>query len=172
MKHQICSLGTGCFWCTEAILSRVDGIAKVTAGYMGGHTDDPSYQDVCTGETGHAEIVQIEFDPAKISFEQILEWFWVMHDPTQLNAQGADVGTQYRTAIFYHDETQRETAERSKRAADASGRFSKPIVTEITAASHFFAAEGYHQDYYRLNKNASYCRAVIAPKLEKLDLDS
>lgn len=172
MAGEIAYLGTGCFWCTEAILSRVDGIDKVTAGYMGGHTEDPSYQDVCSGETGHAEIVQIEFDPSRISFEQILEWFWVMHDPTTLNAQGADVGTQYRSVIFYRDEAQRELAERSKAAAGASGRFSRPIVTEISPATHFYPAEGYHQDYYRLNENAPYCRAVIAPKLSKLHLDS
>jgi peptide-methionine (S)-S-oxide reductase len=172
MENQTASLGTGCFWCTEAILSRVDGIDKITPGYMGGHTEDPTYQDVCSGETGHAEIVKIQFDPARIGFEQILEWFWVMHDPTTLNAQGADVGTQYRSVIFYHDEAQREAAEQSKEAAGVSGRFSKPIVTEISAVSHFYPAEGYHQDYYRLNQSAPYCRAVIAPKLEKLDLDS
>ncbi len=176
MNTELATLGTGCFWCTEAVLNQVDGVVRAVSGYMGGHHEDPSYDDICTGETGHAEVVQVEFDPAQIRFSQILDWFWAMHDPTTLNAQGADVGTQYRSAIFYHSEAQREEALQSKQAYEASEDFSRkysqPIVTEITAASHFYPAEGYHQDYYRQNQAAPYCRAVIAPKLEKLDLDS
>ena len=169
---ELASLGAGCFWCCEAVMSQVEGVIEVTSGYMGGHTEDPTYEQVCTGETGHAEIIQVRFDPTRISYAQILEWFWGMHDPTTLNAQGADVGTQYRSAIFYHSQSQQETALASRKAAEESGRFSGPIVTEITTASHFWPAEGYHQDYYRLHKSAPYCRAVIAPKLSKLDLES
>ncbi len=159
-------LGAGCFWCSEAILERVDGIHDVVSGYMGGSVEDPSYKDVCTGTTGHAEVVEVHFDPSTIPLEELLEWFWEMHDPTTLNRQGADTGTQYRSVIFYENERQREIAETSR--ANAAPRFKDPIVTEIAPAGPFYRAEGYHQDYYRLNSGQPYCRAVIAPKLEKL----
>ena len=163
------TLGSGCFWCSEAVLEQVEGVRDVVSGYMGGDTPDPTYKEVCTGRTGHAEVVQVRFDPKVLPLDDLLAWFWKLHDPTTLNRQGADVGTQYRSAIFYHSEAQREAALRSMEAAQAD--FSDPIVTEITAAGTFYPAEDYHQDYYRANKNQGYCRAVIAPKLDKLDLE-
>lgn len=163
----IATFGAGCFWCVEAVLERLDGVHDVVSGYMGGVVEDPTYSDVCTGQTGHAEVVQVHFDASRISYDALLEWFWKLHDPTTLNRQGADTGTQYRSAIFVHDEEQRRAAEAS-RTAHAKD-FQSPIVTEITDASTFWVAEVDHQDYYRLNPNAGYCRAVIAPKLEKLD---
>ncbi len=168
---ETATLGAGCYWCIEAVLEQIDGVKGVTSGFMGGAVDDPSYEAVCSGTTGHAEVVQVEFDPAVLPYAELLEWFWRLHDPTTLNRQGADVGTQYRSAIFWHTEAQRETAEKSKRAADASGAFSSPIVTEITRASTFWPAKASHQEYYRNNKQQPYCRMVIAPKLKKLDLD-
>ena len=168
---EIATLGAGCFWCVEAVLEQLDGVESVESGYMGGRIDDPSYRDVCTGATGHAEVVQVRFDPAVIPYEEVLDWFWRLHDPTTLNRQGADVGTQYRSAIFVHSPEQREIAEKSKAAADASGVFAAPIVTEVTDASTFWVAEEDHQDYYRLNKTQGYCRMVIRPKLEKLGLE-
>lgn len=170
-KTEIATFGAGCFWCTEAVLQQVDGVLSVTSGYMGGDLPNPTYPAVCTGQTGHAEVVQVEFDPSVVSYEDLLAWFWRLHDPTTLNRQGADVGTQYRSVIFWHDQAQRQAAERSKAAAEASGEFHGPIVTEIVQASTFWPAEHYHQDYYELNKRQPYCRAVIAPKLEKLGLD-
>jgi peptide-methionine (S)-S-oxide reductase len=163
------TFGAGCFWCVEAVLEQLDGVTDVTSGYMGGHVDDPTYKQICTGTTGHAEVVQVTFEPSVISYEKLLDWFWKLHDPTTLNQQGADVGTQYRSAIFFHSDEQRATAERSKAAAQAD--FADPIVTEITEASTYYEAEDYHQDYYRLNTSAGYCRVVIAPKLNKLGLD-
>jgi len=160
------TFGGGCFWCMEAVFERVPGVRAVTSGYAGGHTVNPTYEEVCTGRTGHAEVVQIEYDPAQVRFEQLLEWFWKAHDPTSLNRQGADVGTQYRSVIFYETEEQKLAAEKSK--AEAAKRFSKPIVTEIAPLKAFYPAEAYHQDYYRKNPNAAYCQAVIRPKLEKL----
>jgi peptide-methionine (S)-S-oxide reductase len=160
------TFGGGCFWCLEAVFERVPGVRAVTSGYAGGHTVNPSYEEVCTGRTGHAEVVQIEYDPAQVSFEQLLDWFWKAHDPTSLNRQGADVGTQYRSVIFYENEGQQLAAEKSK--AGAAKRFSKPIVTEIAPLRAFYPAEAYHQDYYRKNPNAAYCQAVIRPKLEQL----
>jgi peptide-methionine (S)-S-oxide reductase len=168
---ELATFGAGCFWCVEAVLEQLDGVLDVTSGYMGGHVENPTYKAVCTGETGHAEVVQVTFDPAVIPYDHLLAWFWKLHDPTTLNRQGADAGTQYRSAIFYHSEAQREAAEASKAAADASGEFVDPIVTEITAASTYYTGEEYHQDYYRLNRQQGYCRAVIAPKLEKLGLE-
>jgi peptide-methionine (S)-S-oxide reductase len=163
------TLGAGCFWCTEAVFQQIPGVISITSGYMGGTTKNPTYQDVCTGQTGHAEVSHIVFDPKKTSLEKILAVFWEAHDPTSLNKQGADTGTQYRSAIFYNNDAQRQIAEKSK--AEASKEFSKPIVTEITKAGEFYAAENYHQDYYRLNKNSNpYCRMVISPKLKKLGL--
>lgn len=162
-------LGAGCFWCTEAIFQQIPGVLSVMPGYTGGTTKNPSYEQVCTGNTGHAEVARIVFDPQKTSLEKILKVFWHAHDPTSLNRQGGDTGTQYRSAIYYNSAAQKEIAEKSK--AEAAGEFSKPIVTEITKAGEFYEAENYHQDYYRLNKNKnSYCRVVIAPKLKKLGL--
>lgn len=168
---EVATLGAGCFWCVEAVLLQVEGVTAVQSGYMGGETENPSYQQICTGTTGHAEVVQVSFDPARLSYGDLLGWFWRLHDPTTLNRQGADTGTQYRSAIFYHSDEQRTAAEESKRAAGESGAFRDPIVTEVTAAGTFYPAEDYHQDYYRLNKTQGYCRAVIAPKLGKLGLE-
>ncbi len=165
----IATFGAGCFWCVEAVLEQVDGVVGVQSGYMGGTVDDPTYRQICTGDTGHAEVVQVTFDPEVLPYEALLEWFWRLHDPTTLNRQGADVGTQYRSAIFYHSEEQRAAAESSKE--NASAQFDDPIVTEITPAATFWSAEEYHQDYYRANKTAGYCRMVIAPKLDKLGLE-
>ena len=165
---KVASFGAGCFWCVEAVFEKLEGVEKVESGYMGGDTENPSYREVCNGTTGHAEIVQITFDPLVISYETLLDWFWRSHNPTTLNRQGADQGTQYRSAIFYHSEAQRESAETSKIAAQKY--FDDPIVTEITKASDFYLAENYHQDYYRLNKAAPYCQMVIQPKLKKLGL--
>ncbi len=165
------TFGAGCFWCVEAVYQRLDGVESAVSGYMGGHLENPSYKDVCTGTTGHAEVVQIKFDPSVTSLETLVDFFWEAHDPTTLNRQGADVGTQYRSAIFYQTEEQREIAEASKAKANASGKFSRPIVTEITEAGTFYPAENYHQEYYDLNKSYPYCRAVITPKLKKLGLE-
>ena len=163
------TLGAGCFWCTEAVFQQIPGVLSVTSGYMGGSTKNPTYDQICTGETGHAEVSRVVFDPKKTSLEKILAVFWEAHDPTSLNRQGADSGTQYRSAVFYNTEEQREAAEKSK--AEAGKEFSKPIVTEISKAGEFYAAEDYHQNYYRLNKNSNpYCSIVIAPKLKKLGL--
>jgi peptide-methionine (S)-S-oxide reductase len=169
--NEVATFGAGCFWCVEAVLKQVDGVVSVRSGYMGGTVPNPTYQQVCTGTTGHAEVVEITFDPARISYEKLLAWFWKLHDPTTRNRQGNDVGTQYRSAIFYHTEAQREAAERSKKALEASGAYQNPLVTEITKAGPFYQAEEYHQDYYRLNKQQPYCRYVIAPKLDKLGLE-
>ena len=163
------TLGAGCFWCTEAVFQQTPGVVSVTSGYMGGHLANPTYEDVCTGTTGHAEVTRVTFDPSKTSLEKILDRFWHAHDPTTLNRQGADAGTQYRSAIFYYSEEQRKVAEKSKAAA--ASEFEDPIVTEITPASDFYPAEDYHQNYYSLNKGRNpYCRAVIAPKLKTLGL--
>ena len=158
--------GAGCFWCVEAVFEELDGVNSVDAGYSGGHTKNPTYDEVCTGKTGHAEVAQIVFNPAKISYERLLEVFWDAHDPTTLNRQGADVGTQYRSVIFYQDERQRTAALKSK--AEAQTAFRQQIVTEIKPLTEFYKAENYHQDYFRNHRDAPYCRLVIAPKLEKL----
>jgi peptide-methionine (S)-S-oxide reductase len=168
-KTEIITLGAGCFWCTEAVFQQIAGVTSVKPGYMGGKTKNPTYDDICTGTTGHAEVAQLSFDPQKVTLERILEIFWQAHDPTQLNRQGADVGTQYRSAIFYENDTQKQIAEKSKAAAQKE--FTKPIVTEITKAATFYVAENYHHDYYRRNKDKNpYCQVVIAPKLKKLGL--
>ena len=169
---EIATLAAGCFWCVEAVLQQVDGVLEVRSGYMGGKTEDPTYRQVCSGDTGHAEVVQVRFDPARLAYADLLAWFWRLHDPTTLNRQGNDVGTQYRSAIFTHSDDQRGTAEESKRQADASGDFADPIVTEIVPASTFWSAEESHDDYYRQNREQGYCRMVIAPKLDKLGLRS
>lgn len=161
--------GSGCFWCSEALFQRVPGVLTVKPGYSGGKTKNPSYQQVCTGDTGHAEVVQISFDPLKVSYEKLLEIFWECHDPTTLNRQGADVGTQYRSVVFYYDDEQKGAAERSKANLEKSGRYKTPVVTQIMPALEFYPAEAYHVDYYNRNKSAPYCRFIIAPKLEKLD---
>jgi peptide-methionine (S)-S-oxide reductase len=165
----IATFGAGCFWCIEAVLERLDGVLAVESGYMGGKVDHPSYELVCTGATGHAEVVQVTFDPARLPYAALLDWFFRAHDPTTLNRQGPDVGTQYRSAIFYHTEQQRAAALAAKERAQAL--YADPIVTEITAATMFWPAEDYHQDYFRNNPTQAYCRAMIPPKLKKLGLD-
>ena len=161
------TFGNGCFWCTEAIFQRVKGVHSVVSGYTGGKVKNPTYREVCFGRTGHAEAIEITYDPAVVSYEELLEIFWKTHDPTTLNRQGNDVGTQYRSAVFYHDETQRELAEHYKQKLDASGVFDNPIVTEITPASVFYPAEDYHQNYFNENGEQPYCRVIIQPKVEK-----
>lgn len=167
-KVDTATFGTGCFWCTEAIFEQLDGVVKVTSGYMGGTVKNPSYKEVCTGETGHAECVQVEYEPSKISYDELLKVFFEVHDPTSLNRQGADVGTQYRSAIFYHSPEQKEKALYYKNELNKNGAYDKPVVTEISPASAFYVAEDYHQEYYQNNKNTNpYCSIVIRPKLEK-----
>jgi len=161
------TFGAGCFWCVEAVFQNLRGVHKVEAGYSGGKVENPSYDDVCSGTTGHAEVTRITFDPKIISFEQLLEVFWRTHNPTTLNKQGADVGTQYRSVIFYHNDEQRKNAEESKLRIDSSGLWGDSIVTEISPLKDFYAAEDYHQNYYNNNPNQPYCSAVIAPKLKK-----
>ncbi|MCH6560163.1 peptide-methionine (S)-S-oxide reductase MsrA [candidate division KSB1 bacterium] len=162
------TLGAGCFWCIEAVFQNLKGVQSVVSGYTGGQVENPTYEQICTGTTGHAEVAQIIFDPAVISFEDLLYVFWRTHDPTTLNRQGADVGTQYRSAIFYDSEEQKEIAEKSKAKTDASDLWPEPIVTEISQLDKFYNAEEYHQDYYKLNPNQPYCRLVIDPKIRKL----
>ena len=166
---ETATFGAGCFWCVEAVFELLDGVHAVESGYMGGTVENPTYRAVCEGTTGHAEVTQIHYDPAIISFETLLDWLWRSHDPTTLNRQGYDVGTQYRSAVFYHSEAQKTAAEKSKVAAQ--GMFKDPIVTEITAASTYYPAEDYHQDYYRQNGSQPYCARIIRPKLEKLGLE-
>ncbi|HET9430144.1 MAG TPA: peptide-methionine (S)-S-oxide reductase MsrA, partial [Chitinophagaceae bacterium] len=162
------TFANGCFWCTEAIFEELDGVISAVSGYSGGQTPNPSYKDVTTGETGHAESLQIVYDPSKISFDELLEVFWETHDPTTLNRQGADVGTQYRSGIFYHNQEQKEKAEKYKAELDKSGAFDRPIVTEITPFTQFYPAENYHQQFYENNGNSNpYCQIVIRPKLDK-----
>ena len=164
---QKATFGSGCFWCTEAVFEELNGVHSVVSGYAGGNVVNPSYDEVCSGRTGHAEVTQITFDPEVISFDELLEVFWKTHDPTTLNRQGNDVGTQYRSAIFYHNEEQKNLAEKYKKELDQSGAWDKPIVTEISPITNYFAAEDYHQDYYDNNPNQGYCAFVIGPKLEK-----
>jgi peptide-methionine (S)-S-oxide reductase len=163
------TFGTGCFWCTEAVFQELKGVEKVTSGYSGGKVVNPTYEQVCNGTTGHAECLQIVYDPKVISFDELLEVFWEVHDPTSLNRQGNDVGTQYRSAIFYHDEEQRQKAEHYKDELNKNKAYDKPIVTEITAFSKFYPAEDYHQDYFRLHGSQPYCSLVIRPKVEKFE---
>ncbi len=161
------TLGAGCFWCVEAVFQQLKGVADVQSGYSGGSTDNPTYKEVCTGQTGHAEVIQITYDPQIISFEDILEVFWSVHDPTTLNRQGADVGTQYRSAIFYHSEKQKELAEAYIKQLNELKTFEKPIITEVTKFEVFYPAENYHDDYYNKNGDQPYCRMVIRPKVRK-----
>lgn len=163
------TFGNGCFWCTEAVFQRLEGVVKAESGYSGGKIAHPTYKEVCSGLTGHAEVIQITYDPEKISYRELLEVFFKTHDPTTLNRQGADVGTQYRSAIFYHSEKQKEEAEAVKKELDAAGIWPDPIVTEITAFDKFYVAENYHQDYYEYNQQQPYCKMVITPKLEKFE---
>lgn len=166
--RQIATVGGGCFWCTEAVFQRTPGVIAVQSGYCGGTTPDPTYEQVCSGSTGHAEVVQVTFDPAVISYADILKRFFASHDPTTLNRQGADVGTQYRSVVFYHTREQQRVAEEVKSAL--AGELSDPVVTEIAPFERFYPAEDYHQDYFNRHPFAGYCAVVIRPKLKKLGL--
>src|SRR5882757_3730704 len=164
---ETATFGNGCFWCTEAIFQQLKGVIKVTSGYSGGQVENPTYKQICNGDTGHAECLNIEYDATKISFEELLEIFWQTHDPTTLNRQGNDIGTQYRSVIFYHNEEQKQTAETYKKQLDESGAFKSPIVTTLEPFVKFYPAEDYHQNYYNDNTGQGYCQFVIRPKLEK-----
>ena len=164
---QVATFGAGCFWCTEAVFLNVKGVEKVKSGYSGGKIKNPSYREICTGTTDHAEVTQITFNSKIVTFEELLEVFWNTHDPTTLNRQGADEGTQYRSVVFYGNESQKNIAENYKKQLEASGLFKNPIVTEITPIQDFYKAEDYHQNYFALNPNQSYCQYVIRPKVEK-----
>lgn len=166
-KREVATLAGGCFWCLEAVYNQLRGVLKVESGYAGGHIPNPTYQQVCTGGTGHAEVVQITFDPLAITFRDLLEIFFTIHDPTTLNRQGADVGTQYRSAIFHHTPEQKEIAQRIIAEMDAGKVWDAPIVTEVVPLKEFYKAEGYHQDYYQNNSSQPYCQVVIAPKVAK-----
>ena len=168
-KSEIATLGGGCFWCVEAVFQRIDGVISVKPGYAGGNVKNPTYKQICTGNTGHAEVAKIEFDPSKITYSQILNVFWQSHDPTTLNRQGNDVGTQYRSVIFFHNESQEEIAKKSKIDADESGYWDNEIVTELTPLNNYYDAEDYHDNYYNNNPNQPYCLFVIKPKLDKLE---
>jgi peptide-methionine (S)-S-oxide reductase len=168
-KYEVATFGAGCFWCTEAVFQRLKGVIKVESGYSGGTVPNPSYEDVCTGKTGHAECSQITYDPKVISYAELLEVFWKVHDPTELNRQGNDVGTQYRSVIFYHNEEQKKLAENYKNKLDKEKIWDKPIVTEIIQSKAFYIAEDYHQNYYNQHSDKPYCSFVITPKLEKFE---
>lgn len=161
------TFGAGCFWCVEAMFQDINGVSKVVSGYSGGHVKNPSYKEVCTGRTGHAEVIQVTYDPDVVSYETLLEAFFLSHDPTQLNRQGADVGTQYRSVIYYHNATQEMLAKEAKKKLNNEKAFENPVVTEISAFETFYEAEDYHQDYYAANPNQPYCSRVVGPKLEK-----
>lgn len=171
-ETQLATLGGGCFWCLEAAYERIDGVQSVTSGYAGGTAENPTYQQVCSGSTGHAEVVQIAYDPQKIGFRDILDLFWNVHDPTTLNRQGADVGTQYRSIILYHDQEQKRISEQYIEELEASEVFSDPIVTQVEPLRQFYPAEDYHQDFYANNPTQGYCTVVIRPKLQKLGLEN
>ncbi|MFN4248715.1 MAG: peptide-methionine (S)-S-oxide reductase MsrA [Flavipsychrobacter sp.] len=166
-KTEVATFAAGCFWCVEAQYQQLKGVEKVESGYIGGHIENPTYKQVCTGETGHAEACNIYYDPAIISYDELLAAFWIAHDPTQLNRQGNDVGTQYRSAIFYHNEEQKQKAEEYKKKLDEEKAFSGPIVTEISPYTKFYKAEDYHQNYYNDNPSQGYCVFVVKPKMEK-----
>ncbi len=168
VKLELATFGAGCFWCVEAVFQRLEGVEKVESGYTGGKTERPTYRDICTGLTGHAEVCRISYDPSKITFEELLEVFWGTHDPTTVNQQGADIGTQYRSSIFYHNETQKKLAEEYKAKITKEKVFDAPIITEITACKEYYPAEQYHQNYYNQNSSQGYCSFTIAPKIEKL----
>ena len=164
---EVATLGGGCFWCVEAVFDELRGVSSVESGYAGGRTANPTYEQVCTGATGHAEVVRVTFDPREVSFKEILEVFFTAHDPTTLNRQGADVGTQYRSVIYYHDERQREVAEQTIRELDEANIWDGPIVTEVAPLSNYYEAEEYHQEYFARNPGQGYCRVVVAPKVAK-----
>ncbi len=164
---EVATLGAGCFWCVEAVFQELKGVSKVESGYSGGHVKNPAYREVCNGTTGHAEVVQVYFDPTVISFAEILEVFFAVHDPTTLNRQGGDVGTQYRSAIFYHSDKQKELGQKAIEAANESGEWIDPITTELSPFSNYFSAENYHQNYFADNSNQPYCSMVISPKMDK-----
>ena len=166
-EKEIATFGGGCFWCTEAFFSELEGVELVKSGYSGGHIKNPAYREVCTGRTGHAEVIEIEFNPRKIGFETLLKVFFKMHDPTSLNRQGGDVGTQYRSVIFHHNDDQKKLAELAIKAANESGIWEKPVVTDITPFEAFYPAENNHDNYFALNPNQPYCVAVIRPKMDK-----
>ena len=167
-NREIATFGAGCFWCVEALFQTIEGVESVVSGYSGGDVANPTYEEVCTGTTGHAEVCQITYDPSKITYKELLKVFWEIHDPTTLNRQGADVGTQYRSVIFYHTEEQQSLAEAYKKELDESGTWKDPVVTEISPFKNFYSAEGYHQDYYNQNADKPYSAFVIKPKLKKL----
>ena len=169
MKTETATLGAGCFWCTEAIFDRVDGVISVEPGYTGGNTPNPTYEEICTGTTGHAEVAQIIFNPERVTFQDLLEIFWKIHDPTTLNRQGADVGTQYRSVIFYHDDLQKQLAEQYLDVLSESNIWPNPIVTQIEPLGDYYPAENYHRDYYDKNPNNQYCNFVITPKIKKFE---
>ena len=169
-KFETATLGNGCFWCSEAVFQQLKGIIKIQSGYSGGDMANPDYKTVCTGVTGHAEAIEIVYDPEIINYHDILEVFWKTHDPTTLNRQGNDVGSQYRSVIFYHNEEQKEIAEQYMKQLDESGVFGKPIVTVIEPYTKFYPAENYHDNYYNLNPSESYCQYVIRPKIEKFQM--
>jgi peptide-methionine (S)-S-oxide reductase len=169
LKTDTATFGEGCFWCTEAFFQRLDGVLKVVSGYGGGHVENPTYEEVCDKTTGHAELARIIYDPAKITYDELLEVFWKTHDPTTMNQQGNDIGPQYRSVIFYHNEEQREKAGHYKEVLDKSGAWDKPIITSIEPFKNFYPAENYHQNYYNDNQGQGYCRFVIRPKLEKFE---
>jgi peptide-methionine (S)-S-oxide reductase len=169
VKTDTATFGAGCFWCVEALFENLKGVISVSSGYSGGNVANPSYEQICTGTTGHAEVIQVVYDTEKISYDDLLEAFWSSHDPTTLNRQGNDVGTQYRSVVFYHSDEQQELAEAYKKQLDATGAFSKPIVTQIVPYDKFYKAEDYHQSYYDRNGSAHYCQYVIRPKLEKFN---
>ena len=166
-NKEVAILGAGCFWCVEAVFEELQGVESVESGYTGGTVNDPTYKQICTGNTGHAEVARITFNPKVLTFKEVLEVFWKTHDPTTLNRQGADVGTQYRSAVFYLSESHKEEAENYKKRLNESGAYSAPIITEITKAGKYYPAENYHQDYFLQNPDQGYCRYVIQPKLEK-----
>ena len=166
---ELATFGSGCFWCTEAVFQRMKGVEKVVSGYAGGHVDNPTYRQVCDGDTGHAEVVQVHYDPSQISYEQLLEVFWKTHDPTTPNRQGNDFGPQYRSVIFYHNEDQKRLAEKYKTKLDEEKIWEDPIVTEISPFTNFYSAEDYHQNYYNENGAQPYCSFVIRPKIQKLE---
>lgn len=168
-NEEVITLGAGCFWCVEAVFERINGVSKVVSGYSGGKISNPTYREVCTGLTGHAEVVQVTYNPQVVAFETILEVFFKTHDPTTINRQGADVGSQYRSVIFYHNEQQMQTAQRVVAKLNSLGIWAQPVVTEITAFTKFFKAEDYHQDYFANNRTQTYCQAVINPKVVKLE---
>lgn len=167
VKLELATFGSGCFWCTEAIFQRIDGVEKVESGYSGGKVKNPTYKEICSGLTGHAEVIQVTYNPEKVSYEALLEIFWKTHDPTTLNRQGNDAGTQYRSVIFYHNEDQKRLAEEYRQKLSVEQVFDQPIVTEISPLSTFYKAEDYHQNYFDSNHNAPYCAVIIQPKLEK-----